>query len=86
MKRIFTLVLSVLISYSTFLLVSCKTGTNTTAEKNKSQDGDTLVLEKNVSYKDSRFTSPFKPSHGSHASHCSHSAHASHGSHFSQHK
>lgn len=78
MKRILTLVFSVLISFSTFVFVSCKTVNKESAEKNIKQDGDTLVLKKDVIHKDSRFTPPFKPTHLSHSSHCSHLSHVSH--------
>lgn len=84
MKRILTLVFSVLISFNTFVFVSCKTGYKVSAEKNIKQDGDTLVLKKDVIHKDSRFTPPSNPAHISHHSHCSHSSHASHLSHFSR--
>lgn len=82
MTRKLTFVFSVLISFSTFMFVSCRSVKNGSAEKNMTQDADTLVLEKDVTHKDSRFASPFKPAHGSHASHCSHCSHASH---YSQH-
>lgn len=78
MKRILTLVFSVLISFSTFVFVGCKTENKVSAEKNIKQDGDTLVLKKDVIHKDSRFTPPSKPAHCSHSSHCSHHSHVSH--------
>ncbi len=82
MKKIFTSILSLLISLISGSHIYAKTIGNSTRERESLQEHSPLVLIKNSTQNPYSIFGNGKQ-HGSHMSHCSHASHASHTSHSS---